>query len=52
MVRFVLLGLLTIRFGPDVVQLFGTLFRQHYAWFLGAIVAGVVVWLVMRRKRS
>lgn len=52
MVRFLLLGILTIKFGPDVVQLFGTLFRQHYNWFLGAAVAGLVVWLVMRRKRS
>ena len=50
MVRFLVLGLLTIKFGPDVVHLFGTLFRQHYYWFVGAIVAGLVVWLVMRRK--
>lgn len=52
MVRFLLLGLLTIKFGPDVVHLFGTLFRQHYSWFLGAIAAGLAVWLVMRRKKS
>src|SRR5271165_5162098 len=51
MVRFVLLGLLTIKFGPDVVRLFGTLFLRHYYWFLGAIVAGLVIWLVMRRKK-
>ena len=51
MVRFVLLGLLTIKFGPDVVYLFGTLFRQHYLWLVGAIVAGLAVWLVMRRKK-
>ena len=51
MVRFLLLGLLTIKFGPDVVHLFGTLFRQHYSWFLGAIAAGLAVWLVMRRKK-
>ena len=50
MVRFLILGLLTIKFGPDVVHLFGMLFRQHYEWFLGAIVAGLLVWLVMRRK--
>jgi membrane protein YqaA with SNARE-associated domain len=50
MVRFLVLGLLTIKFGPDVVHLFGVLFRQHYEWLLGAIAAGLVVWLVMRRK--
>jgi membrane protein YqaA with SNARE-associated domain len=52
MVRFVLLGILTIKFGPDVVHLSGRLFRQHYVWFLGAIAAGLMAWLVMRRKRS
>lgn len=50
MVRFLLLGLLTIKFGPDVVHLFGTVFRQHYEWLLGAIAAGLVVWLLMRRQ--
>jgi len=52
MVRFLILGLLTIRFGPDVVQLLGTLFRTHYYWVLLALAAGLVVWLVTRRKRS
>jgi len=52
MVRFLLLGILTIKFGPDVVHLSGALFQQHYFWFLGAIAAGLVAWLVMRRKRS
>jgi membrane protein YqaA with SNARE-associated domain len=51
MVRFLLLGLLTIKFGPDVVHLLGTLFRQHYYWILAAIVAGVLVWLVMRNRK-
>ena len=50
MVRFLVLGLLTIEFGPDVVHLFGTVLRQHYYWLVGAIVAALVVWLMMRRK--
>jgi membrane protein YqaA with SNARE-associated domain len=50
MVRFLALGLLTIEFGPDVVHLFGTVLRQHYYWLVGAIAAGLVVWLMMRRK--
>lgn len=52
MVRFVLLGVLTIKFGPDVVHLSGTLLRQHYNWVLGAIVAGLLVWLAMRRRKK
>ena len=50
MVRFLALGLLTIEFGPNVVHLFGTVLRQHYYWLVGAIAAGLVVWLMMRRK--
>jgi len=50
MVRFLALGLLTIEFGPNVVHLFGTVLRQHYYWLMGAIAAGLVVWLMMRRK--
>jgi membrane protein YqaA with SNARE-associated domain len=51
MVRFLVLGLLTIRFGPDVVHLFGTMFRQHYYLILEAIIFGLVVWFVMRRRK-
>jgi membrane protein YqaA with SNARE-associated domain len=50
MVRFLLLGLLTIRFGPDVVHLLGTVFRQHYYLILEAIIVGLVVWFVLRRR--
>jgi membrane protein YqaA with SNARE-associated domain len=52
MVRFLLLGVLTIKFGPDVVHLLGALFRQHYYWILAVIVAGLLVWLVMRKRNS
>jgi membrane protein YqaA with SNARE-associated domain len=51
MVRFLSLGLLTIKFGPDVVHLFGSLFREHYYLILEAILVGLVVWLVMRRRK-
>lgn len=51
MVRFLILGLLTIKFGPNVVHLSGTLFRQHYYLLLEAIIAGFVVWWVLRRKK-
>jgi membrane protein YqaA with SNARE-associated domain len=52
MVRFLVLGLLTIRFGPDVVQWLGTVFKQHYYLILEAIIAGLVIWFVMRRKKK
>ena len=52
LVRFLILGLLTIKFGPDVVHIFGNMFRQHYYLILEAILVGLVVWLVMRRKKK
>jgi membrane protein YqaA with SNARE-associated domain len=51
MVRFLLLGLLTIKFGPDVVHVFGALFREHLYLVLLVAVAGLVAWL-MHRKRE
>ena len=51
MVRFLVLGLLTIKFGPDVVHATGTVFRQHYYLILEAIIVGLVLWFVMRRRK-
>ena len=49
-VRFMVLSLLTLWFGPQIVDLTGKLFRQHFYWVLGAAVAGVAVWLLLRRR--
>ena len=49
-VRFMVLSLLTLWFGPQIVDLTGKLFRQHFYWVLGAVVAGVAVWLLLRRR--
>jgi len=51
LVRFLTLALLTLWFGPRIVSLLGTLFRQHISWLLGAIVIGLFIWLVTRRRR-
>jgi len=50
-VRFLVLALLTLWFGPQIVGVMGTIFRQHFSWVLGAIAGGVLVWLLMRRSR-
>ena len=50
-VRFLVLALLTLWFGPQIVGLMGTVVRQHFSWLLGAIAGGVLVWLLMRRGR-
>jgi membrane protein YqaA with SNARE-associated domain len=51
-VRFLILGLLTIRFGPDVVRLTGELFGHHYYWILAASVMGLIVWWTLHRKKQ
>lgn len=48
--RFLLLSVLVLWFGPEIVELFGGVVKQHWVWFLLAIVVGVFVWLVLRRR--
>jgi len=50
-VRFLILALLTLWFGPQSVGVMGMVVRQHFSWLLGAIAGGVLVWLLMRRSR-
>jgi membrane protein DedA with SNARE-associated domain len=50
-VRFLILSLLVLWFGPEIVGFFETVVRQHFGWLLGAIGGGVLVWLVMRRSK-
>jgi membrane protein YqaA with SNARE-associated domain len=51
-IRFLAVGLLTLRFGPQIVGLLGDLFRRRFAWIAGAIAGGLLVWLLMRRNRK
>jgi membrane protein YqaA with SNARE-associated domain len=50
-VRFLTLSILTLVFGPQFVQISGTIFREHWAWALGAVAVGLAIWLVVRRMR-
>jgi membrane protein YqaA with SNARE-associated domain len=50
-VRFLVLSLLVLWFGPQILGLMGTVVRQHFSWLVGAIAGGVLVWLLMRRSR-
>jgi membrane protein YqaA with SNARE-associated domain len=53
-VRFLILSILTLVFGPHVVSIFGTIFREHWPWALAAVVAGLAIWLIViwRKKRK
>jgi membrane protein YqaA with SNARE-associated domain len=52
MVRFLLLGLLTIKFGPDVVHVFGALVREHVYLVMLVGAAGIVAWLMHRMREG
>ncbi len=45
-VRFLILSVLTMKFGPRVVQLTGTLVRDHLGWVLLVAGLGLTVWLI------
>jgi membrane protein YqaA with SNARE-associated domain len=46
-VRFLVLSLLTLWFGPQIVELIGTVFRRHIYWVLAAVALGVAIWLLL-----
>jgi len=51
-VRFLLLSILTLRFGPQFVHIFGTLFHEHWRWVVAAVALGLAIWLIrIRLKR-
>ncbi len=53
-VRFFVLSVLVLWFGPQIISHFGGLFKQHWMLMSGAILeVGLVIWLfAMRSKRK
>jgi membrane protein YqaA with SNARE-associated domain len=51
-IRFLILSLLTIKFGPQFVEVVGNLFRHHFKLVLLAIAVGVVIWLWWWRRKK
>ena len=51
-VRFLVLAILTMKFGPDVVRLFGDLFRRPLYLLFGLIALGALGWLLHRRRAA
>ena len=46
-VRFMVLAILTLVFGPQFVRIFGGIFKQHWPWVLAAVAVGLAIWLVV-----
>ena len=51
-VRFLLLGILVVKFGPGVIHTLRIFFSHHFHWLLIAAAVALVVWLVLKRRRS
>jgi membrane protein YqaA with SNARE-associated domain len=51
-VRFLVLAILVLRFGPGILTTARIFFAQHYYWLLIAAVAGLAIWLFVRRARK
>jgi membrane protein YqaA with SNARE-associated domain len=49
-VRFGVLSVLVLWFGPQIVGLLGAVFKRRWAWVLAAIVCGICLWFVLRRR--
>ncbi len=52
LIRFAALSVLTIRFGPQIVTLAGTLFRRHLALSAAIIGALVLIFFLVRRAMA
>jgi membrane protein YqaA with SNARE-associated domain len=51
-VRFLVLGILVLKFGPGAVHTFRIFLGHHFHWVLIAIAVGLAVGLVIRRSKS
>ena len=50
--RFLILGYLTLRFGPQVVEIGGRVIAHDFKWVLLALAGGALVWLIWRRRAT
>jgi membrane protein YqaA with SNARE-associated domain len=51
-VRFMILAVLTIKFGPQVVSIMGHLVHQHLAAMLIALAVAITGYVLLRRRRA
>lgn len=51
-VRFLVLSVLVLKFGPQILDLAATLFKRHWIWVLVVIAAAIAVWLILRKRKS
>ncbi|MFZ0735158.1 MAG: VTT domain-containing protein [Candidatus Sulfotelmatobacter sp.] len=51
-VRFFVLSVLVLKFGPQILDLLGVVFKRHWILVLCVIAAAIGGWLVVRRRKA
>jgi len=51
-VRFFILGILVLKFGPGVVHTLRVFFTEHFYWMLIVVGLGLIAWFVIRRANG
>jgi membrane protein YqaA with SNARE-associated domain len=50
-IRFLVLGILVVKFGPGVVNTLRVFSSHHFHWLLIAVASAVVIWLAIRQRK-
>jgi len=51
-VRFFVLSVLVLKFGPQILDLASVVFKRHWIWVVCAIAAAVCAWVILRKRKS
>jgi membrane protein YqaA with SNARE-associated domain len=52
-VRFLVLSIFVLYFGPEIIGLFGGAFKRHWVWVLVSFIAAAFcVWIVLRKRKK
>src|SRR5713226_1032865 len=51
-VRFLVLGILVLKFGPGIVHTLRIFFSHHFHWVLIAVVSALAIWIATRQLRN
>lgn len=51
-VRFLVLSVLVLYFGPAIIGLFGGVFKRHWIAVLSLVAGAICLWIVFRKRRK
>jgi membrane protein YqaA with SNARE-associated domain len=51
-IRFLILSLLTLKFGPGFIEFSGKFLQQHWPWVLAGVGVLLTLWLIVLRIRA